>query len=736
MTRQLKPLLPELKAGSDARSHDLIDGSIAGVFELPLGVPLISFKCRKSSKKSNKVSPRIADDFICNAVNYFLAASPVFEGYSLVGKSLSELCPDSELSAFIVQELKGLHDVTAAFKISANGHTLLFSAHFCRLKPHDESCYDFFGVLTPALRTAEHSGNLGYWTSHDSANNSAAGPMLAAMLGNMPYPAYFRDAFGKYHYFNDAFVEICDKDKSFVTAHTASEILTSDYIDTMIKSDSKLISSKQSSVESELRVFYGDEERYYLVTKSLITSADGILNGIGGLLVDVSGLRELQRDLAEAKSEVLTRYQFFKQLANSIPAPFYYSDTGSRIIGYNRAFLQSFAKDKQNITGMHISDILPTELATWLAAVDQKQLVDMEQRDFKAKVSFENAPPRIYHFFRDTFKDRDGKTGGIITIAFDITKQTELEAALRQSEERWQLVIQATNDGIFDWNLQEKELFISDRMLEIMRLPRNHMPVSFDSWVDRIDPSDVASRNMFKALCQGNYPGSRFEREFKVLRDDATYCWVGFNAIQVRDYDGNLMRVVGSVSDITERKGHEEQILYRATHDSLTGLLNRLIYLDYLHQAIAQSKRDDTKLAVVYLDMNDFKAINDTFGHDVGDHFLKVVADRLKTQARDFDNVARMGGDEFSFFIRGVDSEEMARNILGRHAKSLSEPIEIDGQTIYPSGSFGFSLFPEHATDVDTLIKKADAAMYHAKRNRKQSTSSPVEMWSEVLSEG
>lgn len=731
MPRQLRALSRKPKDGNKPLSSALSDCSVANVFELPLGVPLIAFRY----DKPDKASTRAADDFVCSAVNAFLAASPVFDGQPLVGKKLTELCPDVNLATFVVQELTGLQQVTSAFKLNANGHTLLFNAHFCRLEPADEYCHDFFGMLTPVLSSFEHPDNLGYWVSHNSANNISSGQLLASMLGNLPYPAYFKDVFGKYHYFNDAFVEMCGKDKSFITAHTASEVFTADYLETMVKGDSKLLSSRQAMVESELRVRNGDEERSYLVTKSMVRSPDNILNGIGGLLVDVTSLKGLQRDLAEAKSEVLTRYQFFKQLANSIPAPFYYSDTGSRIIGYNKAFLQSFAKDKQSIIGMHISDILPAELATWLAVVDQKQLSDMEQRDFKAKVSFEDAPSRIYHFFRDTFKDRDGATGGIITIAFDITKQTELEAALRQSEERWQLVIQATNDGIFDWNIQEAELFISDRMFEIMRLPKKHKMISFDGWVDRIDPSDVASRNMFKTLCQGHYPGSRFMREFKMLRDDATYCWVSFNAIQVRDYDGDLVRIVGSVSDITERKGHEEQILYRATHDSLTGLLNRLIYLDYLQQAVAQSKRDGTKLAVVYLDMNDFKVINDTFGHDVGDTFLKIVADRLKAQARDLDNVARMGGDEFSFFIRGVDSGEVAKSILERHAASLSAPIEIEGQIMYPSGSFGFSIFPEHAADVDTLVKKADAAMYHAKRHRKPG-SSPVEMWSDALTEG
>lgn len=730
MPRQLKNMSPKPNDGNDAQRQGLRALSSTGMFKLPIGTPLISFAF--SNNKDD--SPRLAASFTCNAVNDFLAASPVFTNYTLVGKKLVELCPDMGMATFIVQELNDCHAVTSEFKLSANGHTLLFNAHFCRHNPEGVGDNDFFGILMPVLSAAEHSRDLGYWISNSSASNINGGPMLASILGNLPYPAYFRDVFGKYHYFNDAFVEMCGRKKEFITAHKAHAILPPDYPDSLLRGDAQLVSSEHESVESELRAVSGDEERYYLITKSLIKGADGILHGIGGLLVDVSNLRQLQRDLADAKSEILARYQFFKQLANSIPAPFYYSDTGSRIIGYNKAFLQAFAKDRKNITGAHISEILPKELAAWLVAVDQKQLVDMEQRDFKARVSVENAPSRMYHFFRDTFKDRDGATGGIITIAFDITKQTELEAALRQSEERWQLVIQATNDGIFDWNIKDKELFISDRMLEIVRLPRDHMPVSFEKWLDRIDPSDVASRNMLKSLWRGSYPGNRFEREFRLLRDDASYCWVTCNAIQVRDYDGNLLRVVGSVSDITERKGHEEQILYRATHDSLTGLLNRLIYLDYLHQAIAQAKRENHKLAVAYLDLNDFKAVNDTFGHDVGDTFLKVVADRLKAQARDLDNVARMGGDEFSFFIGGIDSDEMAKNVLDRHAKSLSEPIEIHGQTMYPSGSFGFSIFPDHGHDVDTLIKKADAAMYHAKRHRKNETS-PVAMWNEEFSE-
>jgi diguanylate cyclase (GGDEF)-like protein/PAS domain S-box-containing protein len=197
----------------------------------------------------------------------------------------------------------------------------------------------------------------------------------------------------------------------------------------------------------------------------------------------------------------------------------------------------------------------------------------------------------------------------------------------------------------------------------------------------------------------------------------------------VRDAQGQLTHHVGKFSDISERKAAEEHVRHMAHYDLLTDLPNRALITDRLRQTLAQAKRARSRMALMFLDLDRFKPVNDTFGHAVGDMLLKEVANRLQQCMRESDTVARIGGDEFVVLLPSIDDEKDALVVAGKILDALSQPFEIDAHRLYISSSIGIAIYPDHGEDEDLLVRNADIAMYHAKvggRNNAQTYHSEM----------
>jgi diguanylate cyclase (GGDEF)-like protein len=174
--------------------------------------------------------------------------------------------------------------------------------------------------------------------------------------------------------------------------------------------------------------------------------------------------------------------------------------------------------------------------------------------------------------------------------------------------------------------------------------------------------------------------------------------------------------ILSVARDITERKRAERQLAYIATHDALTGLPNRVLFNDRLNLALAQAQRHQQRLAVLLLDLDRFKDINDTLGHSVGDQFLRVAAKRLKGVLRKSDTLARMGGDEFLFLVTEISQPENATEVARKILDAFQEPFLVEGHEFHTTASIGVTIFPDDGTDADTLLKNSDIAMYIAKQ--------------------
>ncbi len=239
-----------------------------------------------------------------------------------------------------------------------------------------------------------------------------------------------------------------------------------------------------------------------------------------------------------------------------------------------------------------------------------------------------------------------------------------------------------------------------------------------DMWLNMVHPDDrdwVAQQS--DAFLAGE--GGDLD-DYRMVRPDGRVVWVRDRAFAHRDGTGKVILEQGLLFDVTELKEAEARIAQMAHHDSLTGLANRKLFEESLQLAVERAKRDHTAIAVLYLDLDNFKELNDTLGHHAGDLLLVGLAARLKTCTRDVDLVARHGGDEFLLLLADLEpsgADAIIRLVLGRVSAAMEQPLDLDGTAFRAHGSIGVSRYPADAYDAESLLRNADAAMYHAKRS-------------------
>lgn len=289
------------------------------------------------------------------------------------------------------------------------------------------------------------------------------------------------------------------------------------------------------------------------------------------------------------------------------------------------------------------------------------------------------------------------------------------EEALRESHERFLLAVEGAADGIWDWNLKTNHIYFSPRWKAMLGYEENEIRGAPDEWLQRIHSEDLAQVRVALAAHVQGY-SQHFECEYRIKHKDGAYRWALARGLAVRDAVGKAYRMAGSQTDITTRKRTEEQLQFDAFHDTLTGLTNRALFLDRLGRAIENTRRHPEMLfAVLFLDLDRFKVINDSLGHSLGDQLLSACARKLEDCLRSVDTVSRFGGDEFVILLEDVKSEQDALDVAARIQRDLQDPIDLDGHQVVISASIGIVLSTLGYEDSDNLLRDADIAMYQAK---------------------
>ena len=425
-------------------------------------------------------------------------------------------------------------------------------------------------------------------------------------------------------------------------------------------------------------------------------------NRFANAFLDISDRRRAEAALRESE-------QHFRTLANGGMALIWTAGLDRQCNYFNEPWLRFTGRTlAQEVgtgwaEGVHPED-LPACMATYNHRFEQREAFSMEYRLCRAD--------GCYRWIRDLGNPRHDSNGnfiGYIGFCYDITEQKLAEDQLRQSAS----VFEHANEGILITDAQARILDVNAAFTRITGYSRDEVI----GRNPRLLKSGRQGREYYSAMWRalqetGHWSGEQWNRR----KDGEVYAEL-LTISAVHDRQGEIVRYVGLFSDITPLKEHQKQLEFIAHYDALTSLPNRVLLADRLKQAMALAVRHQSLLAVVYLDLDGFKAINDNHGHDIGDRLLIVLAERMTHALRGSDTLSRLGGDEFVLVLLDLPDQDTCITILERLLRAVAAPVQINGQVLYVSASLGVSFYPQaDNVDADQMLRQADQAMYQAKQ--------------------
>ncbi len=297
----------------------------------------------------------------------------------------------------------------------------------------------------------------------------------------------------------------------------------------------------------------------------------------------------------------------------------------------------------------------------------------------------------------------------------EITHRQQVELALRESEERYALAMRGANDGLWDWDMRTNEVYFSSRWKSMLGYGDEDITTRLSEWFSRVHPEDIERLKLdISAHIKGLSP--HFVNEHRMMHKDGAYRWMLSRGFAIRSADESPYRMAGSLTDTTDRKYAEEKLLQNAFYDGLTKLANRALFMENLRFAVERAKRrPEYQFAVLFLDLDRFKNINDSLGHMMGDKLLIEIARRIEVRRRATDTVARLGGDEFVILLDDVGNLASVTGIANELLVSLAEPYRLGSHDVQITTSIGVVLSAAGYERSEDVLRDADIAMYSAK---------------------
>jgi len=416
-----------------------------------------------------------------------------------------------------------------------------------------------------------------------------------------------------------------------------------------------------------------------------------------------------------AETRLTQEKEFSDAAIQSLPGSFYMFDAAGGMVRWNKSF--------QENSGYQDHEIINMRALEFIADVDRAAVADAMRRivDAGEEVSMEaNMRHRNGSVVPYSFQGRPLDVDGIrycIGVGRNITERKQAEHDFQVAKERLDFALAGSSLALWDWDLATNTVYFNQGwglLLGNQPIEARYRGETVLAWVhkDDLERCKVALAHAIKG------ENNDLNCEYRMPDENGNWIWVHTRGkVTERDAAGRARRMTGTSANITNRKLAEERAEFLATRDPLTGLPNRMLVNDRLEQGIANAARKNGRLAFMFIDLDRFKTINDSLGHDVGDELLKRVAARLSACVRSSDTVARLGGDEFAVILENLpaDDHDGAQNVAEKMIASLASPIMINNQHLNTSCSIGIGMFPADGGDPQTLMKHADVAMYDAK---------------------
>ncbi|HZM34248.1 MAG TPA: diguanylate cyclase [Burkholderiales bacterium] len=343
------------------------------------------------------------------------------------------------------------------------------------------------------------------------------------------------------------------------------------------------------------------------------------------------------------------------------------------------------------LLGRPFTEVVARELRERDYAVFRRVLEGQPAFDHVTRHVRSDGVPIDLSFSAVALRDGAGAVVGAAGTARDISEHKRAAAALHETVQKLRLAVDAADLHYWEWDAASGRL----------------------GWGGEAAPVPEDPEGSLRRAIAKREP---FEIEYRVAGTDGRPRWLAARGLPMASAAGEVRRMIGVCRDITEAKAREEAVRHLAYHDTLTGLPNRRLLDDRLAQAIHLAQRRDRKLAVMVIDLDEFKQVNDSLGHRAGDAVLREVAQRLSSCVRRADTLARHGGDEFVVVVSDVQTDADCALVAEKVLRSLEAPVHLDGRALALGASIGISLFPADAGDGDALLRNADAAMYSAKQ--------------------
>jgi diguanylate cyclase (GGDEF)-like protein/PAS domain S-box-containing protein len=419
--------------------------------------------------------------------------------------------------------------------------------------------------------------------------------------------------------------------------------------------------------------------------------------------VDVSAAKRIAREHEQ-------HLHFTRAILDAIPSPVYFKDREGKFRVYNRAWDDLFGAGRDWI-GKTVHDMFDEPLAAQHHERDRGLLERPASTTYEALVPTAAGELRQMLYNKVSFVDQNGEVAGLIGVITDVTGYKETERALEASEARFRVLTESSLDLISVVDATGTILYQSHALRALLgyepseTLGKNVLDMVH---VDDQEGAREALRRVIEARRSSEPAEFRLRHRNGLWR---TFESLGTNCLA----NPHIHGVVFNSRDVTDRKVIQQRIQHLAYHDNLTGLPNRSLFQDRLAHSIARAERANRKVAVLFIDLDNFKNINDTLGHDVGDELLRQVGRRLSECVRLEDTIARQGGDEFIVLLESLEDGRGASVVAQKVLNSLRQPFSLGGTEQHVSGSVGIALYPEDGRDAQTLMKSADTAMFHGK---------------------